>query len=167
MKLLQNKSTGEIGCLVCSFGKTPEKITVVEYIDGKRGSKVWYYNSLAELNEEWCDYEEPKEYWYIDWNGEAGRSDIHDERTEQMKLIGNYFSSREEAEQAVLKLKALERLRKNGFRFDGFRQDYTRWSSGQDAFRDGKRYIHFNKADDDDWLKENWEDLKLVFKEEE
>lgn len=55
MKLLQNKSTREIGCLVCSFGKTPEKITVVEYIDGRRGSKVWYYNSLAELNEEWTD----------------------------------------------------------------------------------------------------------------
>lgn len=56
MKLLQNKSTGEIGCLVCSFEKTPEKITVVEYINGRRGSKVWYYNSLAELNEEWGDY---------------------------------------------------------------------------------------------------------------
>ena len=61
MKLLQNKSTREIGCLVCSFGKTPEKITVVEYIDGRRGSKVWYYNSLAELNEEWEDA--PEEEW--------------------------------------------------------------------------------------------------------
>ena len=120
MKLLQNKSTGEIGCLVCSFGKTPEKITVVEYIDGKRGSKVWYYNSLAELNEEWCDYEEPKEYWYIDWNGEVCRSDIHDERTEQMKQIGNFFKTEEEAKKAVEKLQAWTRLKDKGFRFDGY-----------------------------------------------
>ena len=123
MKLLQNKSTGEIGCLVCSFGKTPEKITVVEYIDGKRGSKVWYYNSLAELNEEWCDYEEPKEYWYIDWNGEVCRSDIHDERTEQMKQIGNFFKTEEEAEKAVEKLRAWKRLKDKGFRFTGINDD--------------------------------------------
>ena len=121
MKLLQNKSTGEIGCLICSFGKTPEKITVVEYIDGKRGSKVWYYNSLAELNEEWCDYEEPKEYWYIDCYGEVIRSLYNgNEWDGRRKLIGNYFESKEEAEKAVEKLKAFKRLKDKGLRFDGY-----------------------------------------------
>lgn len=132
---------------------------------------IHHYDSLAELCKEWEDVpEDPKEYWYIDpmvcgvyCTKIKKDEDLYDFN----KQIGNYFETKEEAEKALKKLKALERLRKNGFRFDGFRQDYTRWSSGQDAFRDGKRYIHFNKADDDDWLKENWEDLKLVFKEEE
>lgn len=121
MKLLQNKLTREIGCLVCSFGKTPEKITVVECIDGKRGSKVWYYNSLAELNEEWCDYEEPKEYWYIDWTPEIGvyhTRDVGSDADERQKEIGNYFSSEEEAEKVVKKLKALTKLCKKGFEFN-------------------------------------------------
>ena len=119
MRLLQNKSTGEIGCLVCSFGKTPEKITVVEYIDGKRGSKVWYYNSLAELNEEWCDYEEPKEYWYIDpmvCGVYFTKIKNDEDLCEFNKQIGNYFETKEEAELAVRKLKAWKRLKDKGFK---------------------------------------------------
>ena len=121
MKLLQNKSTGEIGCLVCSFGKTPEKITVVEYIDGKRGSKVWYYNSLAELNEEWCDYEEPKEYWYIDCYGMVLRALYNDnEWDERRKLIGNCFETEGDAEKAVEKLKALTEAKEDGLKIKGY-----------------------------------------------
>ncbi len=120
MKLLQNKSTGEIGCLVCSFGKTPEKITVVKYIDEKRGSKVWYYNSLAELNEEWEDYEEPKEYfWIASITGNIQSAEIGSGgRFEKYrKEIGNYFDTKEEAEKAVEKLKAWKRLKDKGARF--------------------------------------------------
>lgn len=124
MKLLQNKLTREIGCLVRSFEKTPEKITVVECIDGKRGSKVWYYNSLAELNEEWEDYNE-LEYWYIDNNGDVLFSDLDGEKIwedlrEERKQIGNYFETREEAEKAVERLRAWKRLKDKGFRFDGY-----------------------------------------------
>lgn len=37
----------------------------------------WDYNSLAELNEEWEDYEEPKEYWFInDLNGEPMKCEL-------------------------------------------------------------------------------------------
>lgn len=118
---LQNKSTGEIGCLVCSFGKTPEKITVVEYIDGKRGSKVWYYNSLAELNEEWCDYEEPKEYWHIFGTNITKTQECLDELYDKRnKEIGNYFDSREEAEKAVEKLKALTEAKEDGLKIKGY-----------------------------------------------
>lgn len=116
MKLLQNKSTGEIGCLVCSFGKTPEKITVVEYIDGKRGSKVWYYNSLTELNKDWEDYEEPKDVWWLDNEGNVNHaSRIDDCCFEKNKQIGNYFETKEEAKKAVEKLKAWKRLKDRGF----------------------------------------------------
>lgn len=83
------------------------------------GMITFYFETLKGMNEMFEDApEEPKEYWYIDWNGEAGRSDIHDERTEQMKLIGNYFESKEEAEKAVEKLKAFKRLKDKGFSFD-------------------------------------------------
>lgn len=154
MTKLREKETGDIinGVLV----------RLGEYGDGTLGT------SIAEINEKYEDYEEPKEYWYIDFNGEVKCFQYYDYVWQkEMQSIGNYFETEEEAKKAVEKQKALERLRKNGFRFDGFRQDYTRWSSGHDAFRDGKRYIHFNKADDDDWLRENWKDLKLVFKEDE
>jgi len=116
MKLLQNKSTREIGCLVCSFGKTPEKITVVEYIDGRRGSKVWYYNSLAELNEEWEDYKEPKTHWMIDTSVLEPVREIAGMPYEIDKEIGNWFDTKEEAERAVEKLKAWKRLKDKGFR---------------------------------------------------
>lgn len=126
MKLLQNKLTREIGCLVCSFGKTPEKITVVECIDGKRGSKVWYYNSLAELNEEWCDYEEPKEYWIIDTILHEIRSlpyknNEEDKRYEQwLEELGLKFETKEEAEKAVEKLKALTEAKEDGLKIKGY-----------------------------------------------
>lgn len=162
MKLLQNKLTGEIGCLVCPFGKTPEKITVVECIDGKRGSKVWYYNSLAELNEEWCDYEEPKEYWYID-PMVCGVYCTKIKKDEDLynfnKEIGNYFSSREEAELAVRKLKAWKRLKDKGFRFTGWTID------------DGLRISICSNIDEEDIYDEDKRkikpDLDLLFSMED
>ena len=83
------------------------------------------YHSIAELNEEWEDYEEPKEYWYIENNG-----DIHKETysgdyyEEEMQEIGNYFETKEEAERAVEKLKAWKRLKDNGYRFKGVSVEY-------------------------------------------
>lgn len=109
---LRNKKTGEI------FDYRP----TLQRWNGPIVNRC-NYNSLAELNEEWEDYKEPKEYWYIDWNGEVCRSDIHDKRTEQMKLIGNYFESEEEAEKAVEKLEAWRRLKDEGFEF-------TAWKNG-------------------------------------
>ena len=124
MKLLQNKLTREIGCLVCSFGKTPEKITVVECIDGKRGSKVWYYNSLAELNEEWCDYEEPEVGYIIDPMEvdcvSEDDSGYEESDVERAKELGIWFGTKEEAEKAVERLRAWKRLKDKGFRFDGY-----------------------------------------------
>lgn len=165
---LKNKKTGEVKDLWIE--SSYNKGITIGVGNILTTNDIHCYDSLAELCEEWDDApEEPKVYYYISDFGAVRECEIgkFPEDEEDRKAIGNYFETEEEAEKAREKIKALERLRKNGFRFDGFRQDYTRWSSGQDAFRDGKRYIHFNKADDDDWLKENWEDLKLVFKEEE
>ena len=119
---LRNKKTGEIDEFL--FEVIKDRIDLYRRVEHSETKNIWHYNSLAELNEEWEDApEEPKEYWYIDWNGEVCRSDIHDERTEQMKLIGNYFESKEEAEKAVEKLKAWKRLKDKGFRFEYY--DYS------------------------------------------
>lgn len=152
---LRNKKTGEIGYLHSGYN----------YKD---------YNSLAELLEEWEDYEEPepvKPYWFInDLDGEPMKCDLKNcgksnfiKWGEHRKEIGNYFSSREEAEKAVEKLKAWKRLKDKGFRFEGIKEDYTRILQSQDLFRTGKRYLQFNKSEDEDWMKENWKDIDLLF----
>lgn len=112
---LKNKKTGEI----IEF----DAILPVKDVAGDSVAHL-EYGSLAELNEEWEDYKEPKEYWAIDCfstDGDivsqfTGSSDII---LENRKSIGNYFSSREEAELAVRKFKAWKRLKDNGVVFDG------------------------------------------------
>ena len=75
------------------------------------------FDSLAELNEEWEDYEEPKRHWIIDTMND--RVEDFDVPMDFNESIGNYFESREEAKKAVGKLKAWKRLKDKGFRFNG------------------------------------------------
>lgn len=106
---LRNKKTGEIK-------------DACEVLDTKQEDGVLYkYYSLAELNEEWEDYEEPTDYWYIDYDGRILCGESDNSSAEKMMIsIGNYFSTLEEAEKAVEKLKAVKRLKDNGFRFDAY-----------------------------------------------
>ena len=97
---LKNKETGEV-------------------IDSlQRSELILDYNSLAELNEEWEDYEEPNGWWYIDENYEVHttNSSLRDE--EKDREMGNCFPYKEEAEKAVEKLKAWRRLKDKGFDFE-------------------------------------------------
>lgn len=107
---LRNKETGEIGNLITICATTRV------FVNGE-SEKV--YNSLAELNEEWEDYEEPKDFWFIDSGGEI-RQTTYLTQCDKTRLtnFGNYFSSKEEAEKALEKLKAWKRLKDKGFRFD-------------------------------------------------
>lgn len=105
---LKNKKTGEI------IEKYPAGFIL------NSGEQIMRYNSLAELNEEWKDYEEPKKYWYIDADGNVMACRRDDEYDDDAKSIGNYFSSREEAEKAVEKLKAWKRLEDRHFKFDDY-----------------------------------------------
>jgi len=100
---LRNKKTGEI-------------------TEANDWNMMQEYRTLAELNEEWEDYEElNKHYWVI---GEDGillcRTVGYYSDEERCKQIGNYFDTREEAEQAVKKLKAWKRLKDKGFEFTGY-----------------------------------------------
>lgn len=99
--LLKNKKTGEI----VIFG---EGIVDLNQIGCK---------NVAEMMEAgWEDYEEPKEYWFIDYDGRIiPFSKMKDTATDKlMKQIGNYFETEEEAEKAVEKLKAWKRLKDKG-----------------------------------------------------
>ena len=117
---LRNKKTGEIGNL------KPYNEDGRIWVWTDNVSKPEYrYNSLAELSEEWEDYEELKGYWYINEFGTPTeithtRENIYDT---QRKNFGNYFDTEEEAERAVEKLKAWKRLKDKGFSIDGYTND--------------------------------------------
>ena len=121
---LRNKKTGEIIDLTeghiceteCGKYLTLRPVAVL--------NKEYNYNSLAELNEEWEDLDEPKEYCYITGRGNLHFiEDIDDEGDKERKQIGNYFETEEEAEKAVEKLKAVKRLKDNKFRFTGYKDN--------------------------------------------
>lgn len=105
---LRNKKTGAIYNI--------EDIDLGTSVDG-----IWLgmtkYDSLAELNEEWEDYEEPEEYWWIDASSMYMVRKVLSTHGNIDKEIGNYFGTEEEAEKAVEKLKAWKRLKDKGFRF--------------------------------------------------
>ena len=100
---LRNKKTGEI-------------------VEATDFNIISDYNSLAELNEEWEDYEEPKDYYFIRSESlTIGYSPISNTRScRNRKAIGNYFETKEEAEKAVEKLKAFKILKDNGFKFNAW-----------------------------------------------
>lgn len=80
------------------------------------------FSSLSSLNEEWEDYEpKDKDFWFFDEEGiirDTKEENWPEESVAAAKEIGDHFSSREEAERAVEKLKALTKLCKKGFEFN-------------------------------------------------
>lgn len=92
----------------------------------KGGMITFYFKSLKGLNEMFEDYEEPKEFYFISGDGGiANGTFITENICRYSKEIGNYFSSREEAEKAVEKLKAWQRLEEAGAEFYGWRRNQT------------------------------------------
>ena len=113
---LRNKKTGEIDDFI--FEVITDRIDLYRRVGHSATKNIWHYNSLAELNEEWEDCKEPKEYWYIDVDGDVlCEPDDRSEFDNKCREIGNYFETKEEAERAVEKLKALKRLKDKGFKF--------------------------------------------------
>lgn len=131
---------------------------------------VWYYHSLAELNEEWEDYKEAKEYWYVSCDGRALKAttdedDYNEKHISGHKEIGNRFETKEEAEKAVEKLKAWKRLKDKGFRFN------LNYSTGAATINHKDVIMCWIEAYfDDKWEDENMkseEDLDLLLGGEE
>lgn len=116
---LKNKKTGEIGYL---YANKNENYNVLDEND----KVLAVYETLEAVVGEWQDYEEPKEYWYMDYAGFIRSAARTGNSWEVQKKIGNCFETKEEAEKAVEKLKAWKRLKDKGFRF----KDYTRKFDG-------------------------------------
>lgn len=103
---LRNKKTGEIADL----------LWVINHTGNKRDTFT-----LAELNKEWEDYEEPKELerYIVDTFGNIlPTNDVTNFSLWKLRQIGNEFETEEEAKKAVEKLKAWKRLKDKGFRFE-------------------------------------------------
>lgn len=149
---LRNKKTGEILESVRSSMVLKDEFRIYDELT----ERYYTYSSLAELNAEWEDYEEPKEYWHIAelCGGLQKKQDTDNGEDRFNKQIGNYFETEEEAEKAVEKLKAWKRLKDKGLKFE-------RWCIGGEygntiTFSD---YIEYNE--------ETRADLDLLFGGEE
>lgn len=142
MKKVVNKVTGQVGVLGIhneDFWVDVSGTSTNSYSLPDPGAII-RYSSLPELAAEWEDYKEPKKYYYITSCGEITHrgyrlwenESVYDKKR---KEIGNHFETEEEAEKAVKKLKAFERLKDKGFRFDGcddacitYRLDPGQWN---------------------------------------
>ena len=158
---LKNKKTGEIKEVIVGGYPVSGKTKMWECSEMDANEETGYkslgtYTSLAELNEEWQDYEEPKEYYYyIDEDGviqiEQGLCSVLNMR----KSIGNYFATKEEAEKACDKLRAWKRLKDKGFVFKGINMD------------DGSIKTGLSKGGSLDECEEFYCDMELLFGGEE
>ena len=110
---LRNKKTGEILESARSSAVIKDKFRIYDELN----DKYYTYDSLAELNAEWEDYEDPKEYWYV-YGNQALNNKCDDIMEDSFKEIGNYFETKEEAEKAVEKLKAWKRLKDYNVKFN-------------------------------------------------
>ena len=152
---LRNKISGNILNEVRSSMTYKDNIRLYD----ETSDKYYSYNSLAELNEEWEDYEEPKDFWFI-IACEPTEPLLCDKKVaiETMKQIGNYFGTREEAEKAVEKLKAWKRLKDNGLVI-------KKWSHTPDMHLTTGSFLKiegFIPA-----IMKNMKDLDLLFGDEE
>lgn len=158
---LRNKKTGEI-IEAESCNNTGGCISIYyEEKDGQIGTKDCY-SSLAELNKEWEDYEEPIVYWLInplkekpyriDGNGEFRI--YNDEEIAKFEEAGFLYKTEEEAEKAVEKLKAWKRLKDKGFEFEWVDKDTG-----------SIKFAFFNR--EGKITKEMWQDIDLLFGGEE
>lgn len=125
---LKNKKTGEIvyATMMASYGGGELQIRYYP-VNNAESTHFKEYRSISELNEEWEDYEEPKEWWFIDCTGSTKHGDgLFTDKSyiKGIQEIGNYFETKEEAEQAVEKLKAYRRLKDKGFRFTNWNKRY-------------------------------------------
>lgn len=147
--LLKNKKTGEI--VRFSYLQNDYVASLVLTYNSDEGLVMKPYESLAELNAEWCDveeyYEEPTQYWYMDYAGFIHNAARTGEGWEAQKKIGNCFETKEEAELAVRKLRAWERLKDRGFKFGLI--------GGED--------VEFTYPDDCRNDKSFWADIDLLF----
>lgn len=117
----ENFKLGEVADV--NIATMPDGRIKAQAVAKSGGVHTFFYDDFKTFTDDWEDVpEEPKEYWYISDFGYVFNHEINNKSVkstiEEMKLIGNYFESKEEAEAAVEKLLAWKRLRDKGFRFN-------------------------------------------------
>ena len=145
---LRNKKTGKLVDINLSTNMLDE-----DYITE--------YGSLEEFNEDWEDApEEPKYIYYIDWKGNIQCSSIDNDWNSE-KSIGNYFETKEEAEQAVKKLKAWKLLKDEcNIKFCGIIRD-------ENAMLKGVKLVYDRHPVTIDRMRECTDSLYLLFGDEQ
>lgn len=148
---LRNKRSGEI-VKVVGFDESCDEIKM-RFVNEKNEGRLYITDSLTTFNSDWEDYKEPKvkkhDFYYINENGGVLRYVPNDPDGEDLSYmkhqeeIGNHFKTREEAEKAVEKLKAVKRLKDKGIKFNldfvknninfTYRIDGTLYSSAEEA----------------------------------
>ena len=108
---LRNKKTGEI--IEIEIRIVNNDYFKEHIIETDKGEVL----TIKKLNEEWEDYEEPKEVWYIDFQGIVRSASKEENDWFKENEISNYFETEEEAKKAVEKLKAWKRLKDKGFKW--------------------------------------------------
>lgn len=97
-----------------------------DYLTLKTDSGWHDYDSLAELNEEWEDYEDEL-FYVISAEHKSGYQCVlkedYPEICEVAKELGIGFETEKEARRAVEKLKACKRLKDKGFKLNGWTID--------------------------------------------
>lgn len=148
---LRNKKTGDI-------------VDIADLDFTSDNFAIWLsttkYSSLAELNEEWEDYEETKGTYFINTQGDVqfwdSSSFAYPDDWTKEKEIGNYFGTKEEAEKAVEKLKAWKRLKDKGFRFGHWVTEREK-KCGKVEFKCDDIQLGFDKA------QKFYNDITLIF----
>lgn len=152
---LRNKTTGEIGNL-----KPYEEDGRIWVWIGNMSKPEYRYNSLAELNAEWCDYEEDELLYVISAEHKSGYQcvlkDDYPEICKVAKELGIGFETEKECRIAVNKLKAMAKLKEFGFRF-------IDWELDMKTVADGK--IWFDVGVNTEWDAERLLKLKPEVKE--
>lgn len=119
---LKSKKTGEI--VEVEIKTKPDGYLKGRKIETSYGEAL----SLSKLNEDFEDYKEPKDFWFIDpcvgVRLDSTDPELQDEKYDMKFLeeIGLKFDTEQEARRAVEKLKAWKRLRDKGFKFKGFEE---------------------------------------------
>lgn len=103
----------------------------LKVVDNETGEVIATYTTLADLFAHWQDYEEPKEIVDVR-QSTADRAAVYIE-----------MANEKEAEKAVEKIKALQRLKDKGFKF-------TYLSEGKVEFKLDKEYSEFTYNGYDD-----------------
>jgi len=116
----ENFKLGEVADV--NIATMPDGRIKAQAVAKSGGIHTFFYDDLKTFTNDWKDYEEPKDYYFIRSESlTVGYSPISNTRScRNRKEIGNYFRTKEEAKNALEELKAWKRLKESGVKIVGW-----------------------------------------------